>query len=67
MGVDTTSAWSGMLLKARSVWLCREVIQLGRAQGREARLNGGWRTKRALRPKAGFMNESIYPHEKPPM
>lgn len=23
--------------------------------------------KWALRPKAGFMNESAYPHEKPPM
>lgn len=27
----------------------------------------GGELKWALRPKAGFMNESVYPHEKPPM
>lgn len=67
MGMGTTSAWSGVVLKARTVWLCREVIQLGNVPGREARLNGRRIMKWALRPKAGFMNESVYPHEKPPM
>lgn len=40
---------------------------LGRVLVREARLNGRRRIKWTLRPKAGFMNESVYLYEKPPM
>lgn len=57
----------GVLLKARTVWLYRELIRLGRLPGREARPNGRRRIEVSLETQGRVVNESVYPHKKPPM